>query len=177
MLKIFMTQLQGYFKKIHEQEEMNLEDGARVLAQASIGDGTIYIHGFSEMDAILTEAIYGAEPFQSAKPLYIDGKMAELSQVDRVLLISRFSTDEEAIKVAKNLQENGYQTVAISALIEKAESESLVDFVDVHIDSKLTKAILPDEDGTRFGFPSIMTSLFAYYGLVFTIKEILSDYE
>lgn len=35
MLKIFTTQLQGHFNRIMEQEEMNMEDGARTLPSLS----------------------------------------------------------------------------------------------------------------------------------------------
>ncbi|MFT4415359.1 DUF2529 domain-containing protein [Fredinandcohnia humi] len=177
MLKIFTTQLQGQFNKILVQEELNMEDGARILAQAAISGGTIFVHGFFEMSAITTEALYGAEPFQAARALYEDGKMSEIEDVDRVLLITRFSTDEDAITLAEQLRERGIQTVAISAIVKTESNRTLDQIVDIHIDSKLTRPLLPDEDGTRFGFPSIMTALYAYYGLVFTIKEMVAEFE
>lgn len=175
MLKIFSTQLTGYFKRIAEQEELNLEDGARLLAQALIGHGSVYIHGTKEMQAVVFEATMGEEPLQGAKPLFTNGEMADITPADRVLLFSRFSTDEETVSLAKQLQKEGISIVGVSAL--KDGEESLDQYVDVHIDTKLTKGLIPDEDGTRYGFPSIMTALFAYYGLTFTIKEILADYE
>ncbi|RBN40554.1 DUF2529 domain-containing protein, partial [Priestia megaterium] len=33
------------------------------------------------------------------------------------------------------------------------------------------------EDGSRFGFPAMMVALYAYYGLTFTLKEIVEEYE
>ncbi|WP_010677225.1 DUF2529 domain-containing protein [Bacillus timonensis] len=177
MLKIFTTQLQGQFKKIMEQEEMNMEDGARILAQSAISDGTIFIHGFGEMAAVATEALFGAEPLESAKPLYTDGKMNEIGDVDSVLLITRFSTDKEAIKLAEELRGNGIQVVAISAIVKTEADRTLNEIVDIHIDSKLQKSLIPDDDGTRFGFPSVMTALYAYFGLKFTIKEMVEEFE
>lgn len=177
MLKIFSTQLQGQFKKIMEQEELSIEDGARILAQSVISDGNIFVHGISEMGAVTMEALYGSEPLSTAKPLFCDGKMADATDLDRVLLISRFSTDSEAVALAKDLHKKGIQTVAIAAIKKNVDTQSLIDFVDVLIDSKLTIGLLPNEDGTRFGFPSAMTALFTYYGLAFTIKEMVEEFE
>ncbi|MFS0821313.1 DUF2529 domain-containing protein [Bacillus sp. 1P02SD] len=177
MLKIFTTQLQGHFNRIMEKEEMNMEDGARILAQSVISNGSIFVHGFDEMAAVETEALFGAEPLKLAKPLFTNGKMNEVEGVDSVLLITRFSTDEEAIKLAEELRGNGIQTVAISAIVKTEGERTLNEIVDIHIDSKLTKPLIPDDDGTRFGFPSVITALYAYFGLKFTIKEMVDEFE
>ncbi|ENQ3079616.1 DUF2529 domain-containing protein [Bacillus multifaciens] len=175
MFKIFSTQLGGYFTKIAQKEEMNIEDSARLLAQALVSDGHIYLHGTKEMEGVICEALYGLEPMQNAKRLVEDGKQADITTSDRVLLISRFSTDEEIISLAKQLQENGHFVVGISA---KQEGElSLEQFTDAHIDTKLAKPLIPDDDGSRYGFPSLMTALFAYHGLKFTIDDIMNEYE
>lgn len=175
MFKIFSTQLGGYFTKIAQKEEMNIEDSARLLAQALASDGYIYLHGTKEMEGVICEALYGSEPMQNTKRLFNGGKQADVTASDRVLLISRFSTDEEIISLAKQLQENGYFIVGISA---KQEGElSLEQFTDAHIDTKLVKPLIPDDDGSRYGFPSLMTALFAYHGLKFTIDDIMNEYE
>jgi hypothetical protein len=178
MLKIFTTQLQGLFTKINDNEQNAMEDGARLLAQAAIGEGTIYVHGFAEMEAITLEATIGQEPLASAARLFdCDTKqMAEVTSVDRVLLITRYSTDEEALKLAQELVNNGVEIVAISAVASNSDDPSLESIVDIHIDSKLVKPLIPDEDGSRFGFPSIITALYAYYGLAFSIKEMVQEY-
>lgn len=177
MMKIFMTQLNGHFSRIHEQEESAIEDGARLLAQAAVGSGTIYIHGFDELGGITGEAVLSAEPLPGAKPLFLeDGSMNKLTDADRVLLFTHRSNDLKAIELVLKLQEIGAGTVGVSCLM-KDEDESIDELVDVHIDSKLKKGLIPDEDGSRFGYPALMTSLFAYYALSFTLKEILSEYE
>ncbi|MBE4907742.1 DUF2529 domain-containing protein [Bacillus luteolus] len=177
MLKIFTTQLQGLFTKIHDKELLSIEDGARLLAQAAIGEGIIYIHGFAEMEAVTLEATIGQEPMISAARLIDDTKqMAEVSPVDRVLLVTRFSTDEDAIELAQTLTTKGIEVVAISALVPNSEGPSLDKIVDIYIDSKLGKPLIPDDDGNRFGFPSIITALYAYYGLAFSIKEMVEEY-
>ncbi|PFJ17489.1 hypothetical protein COD67_08315 [Bacillus cereus] len=174
MLKIFSTQLSGYFSRVSQKEEMNIEDSARLLAQALVGDGFIYLHGTNEMEGIVAEALFGAEPMKQAKRLFENGKEAEVTSADRVLLISRFSTDEEVVAIAKKLQEEGHSIVGISAIQENAES--LEQYTDVHIDTKLLKGLMPDDEGNRYGFPSLMVALFTYHGIKFTIDEMLNEY-
>ncbi|MBB3908280.1 DUF2529 domain-containing protein [Anoxybacteroides rupiense] len=175
MMKVFSTQLTGYFKKLAEQEEMAIEDGARLLAQALIGDGRILIHGFDEMESVALTAIKGAEMLPKAAPLMKHGTIrADMNETDRVLLITRFSNDERAIALTEQLIQQNIPVVAISAAVP--QEPSLADVADVHIDSKLVKPLIPKDDGTRFGFPAVMMALFAYYCLFFTIHEIFEEY-
>ena len=80
---------------------MNIEDSARLLAQALVGEGFIYLHGTNEMEGVVAEALFGTEPMKQAKRLFENGKEVEVTSADRVLLISRFSTDEEVVAIAK----------------------------------------------------------------------------
>ncbi|MDQ0218534.1 DUF2529 family protein [Peribacillus cavernae] len=176
MLKMFSTQISGLFKKIMDGEEFSFEDCARLLAQASIGDGTIYIHGFGEMQGILAEALGGAEPFLSAMPLYDAGnELAAITSADRVLVFTRHSNDSGALQLARQLQEQGIPFTAVSTLVPFAE-HSLDKLADVHMDLRLQKGLLPDDSGNRVGFPTLIAALFVYYGIKFTLDEILQEY-
>ncbi|MED3861783.1 DUF2529 family protein [Priestia megaterium] len=176
MLKIFTTQLSGFFKRIEEQEEFQFEDAARILAQASVGEGFIYIYGVEEMHAITLEALSSAEPLSQAKafPLH---ELDQLTSVDRVLLVSRFSTDNKAVEIAEHLKKRDIPFVSIAAVPKEIAEPSLTALADAHIDTKLLKPLIPGEDGSRFGFPAMMVALYAYYGLTFTLKEIVEEYE
>lgn len=165
MLKMFTTQLTGLFKRIEEKGEFSFEDGARLLAQGQ----TIYLSGFREMKAVEFEALEGAEPFKGAKVL---GSLDDVTSSDRVLLFSRSSSDTEAVELAAGLQEKDIPFVAVSA-----GDGQLVELADVHINLQLTKGLLPGDMGNRYGYPSSMAGLFVYYGLKFTIEEILAEYE
>jgi CheY-like chemotaxis protein len=176
VLKMFSTQLQGLFKKVEEKEAMNLEEGARLLSQALIGDGTVFIHGLEELKAVELTATIGLEPLEGVLSFFTDGEPADLSALDRVLIITRFSTDPDAIQFVKRLKAQEIPVVAISSIINEGEEE-LHQLVDVHINSHLTKGLLPDDNGNRFGFPSAMIALYTYYGLMFTIQEIIAEYE
>ncbi|GHH97946.1 DUF2529 domain-containing protein [Neobacillus kokaensis] len=175
MLKMFTTQLTGLFKKIADHEEFSFEDGARLLAQAAAGDGSIYIYGIGEMKAVEFEALEGAEPLHSAKRLDL-GIVSELTDADRVIIFARNSVDEEAVQAARALQEKNIPIVAVSTVIDAADG-GLADTADVHIDLALKKGLIPDDFGGRIGYPSSMAALFVYYGLKFTIDEILAEYE
>lgn len=173
MLKIFSTQLNSLFKKVMEKEEFNMEDAARLLAQAAIGNGTIYIHGFGEMDGVTKEALNGIEPLIKAKAY--DFKIP-LTSEDRFLLFSRYSNDTEAIQLAQNLKKENIPFVAVSTTIESG-IDSLQTIADVHIDLRVERGLIPNENGTRTGYPTLLVALFAYFGIKFIIEEILQEYQ
>lgn len=175
MLKMFTTQLGGLFKRIQEKQEFAIEDAARLLAQAPVGDGNIYIYGSKEMAAVAAEATEGAEPLKGAKMLVDASLPAEFSEADRVLIVSRNSDDQDAVEFAKVLHAKNLSFVAVSTVNNQTDS-SLNDLADVHIDLGLTKGLLPAEDGSRFGLPTSMAALFVYNALKFTIDEILEEY-
>ncbi|MFE8698040.1 DUF2529 domain-containing protein [Cytobacillus sp. FJAT-53684] len=176
MLKMFTTQLTGLFKRIQEKEELAMEDSARLLAQAIIGSGQLYIFATKEMNAVAYEATLSQEPLKKSSIWDSKNGLDEISEADRFLIVSRYSTDEEAVKMGKYLLEKGIPFTAIST-VSTVEGESLVHLADVHIDLSVSKGLLPDDEGNRFGFPASMAALYVYYGIRFTIEEILADYE
>lgn len=204
MLKMFSTQLTHLFKKIQEQNEFAIEDGARLLAQSAVSDGVVFIRGFREMSAVESEAFDGAEPFSKAVKKM--SNLAEVTPADRVILFSRFSNDAGAVYVAKNLAAQGIPFVAVCTVVDNedevvaevsdneifgvgvqaqiasrqgdsGDSADLADFADVLIDLQLKKGLLPDETGNRVGYPGAMAGLFVYHALKFTLDEILADFE
>ncbi|MCL6570148.1 MAG: DUF2529 domain-containing protein [Bacillus sp. (in: Bacteria)] len=175
MLKMFTTQLTGLFKRVAEKGEFSFEDGARLLAQAPIGDGKIYLFSTKEMMAVEFEAFSGAEPAAWATIFPVEN-VNILQDSDRVLIFTRFADDQEALVIASLLQEKGIPFVAVSSVVASSAGD-LLELADVHIDLGLKKGLLPDDFGNRYGYPSSMVALFAYFGLKFTIDEILGEYE
>lgn len=175
---MFSTQLTGLFKKIQEQNEYEFEDGARLLAQAVVGDGSIYVSGFGEMEAVEAEAVFGAEPLAYVKKWEGFAGGQDVTSADRVLLFTRFSNDGDAIELGRELHERGMAFVAVCTVVDAENGkDSLVDLADVVIDLKLAKGLLPGEEGNRIGYPGAMASLFVYYALRFTLEEIMEDVE
>jgi hypothetical protein len=164
-MKMFTTQLTGLFKRIEEKAEFSFEDGARLLAQGQ----TIYLVGFREMKAVEFEALEGAEPLKGAL-LNVDAA----TPADRVLLFTRTSADSDALELAAKLKEKDIPFVSVSTSVPDGKLEEMA---DVHINLQLLKGLLPDDFGNRYGYPSSMAGLYVYYGLKFTIDEILAEYE
>lgn len=172
MLKMFATQVNGLLQRIADKETFNIEDGARLLAQAAVGDGRIYIKGFNEMKALETEALSGAEPLIYATEW---PNKVELMEMDRILLASRYSSDPEIIQIAKELAEKNIPFIAIAGAVASEDEQSLDSMADVFIDTKLIKGLLPDETGNRIAFPSGMAGLYIYHLLKLTLDEILQE--
>lgn len=176
MLKMFSTQLTGVFNRILEKEELLIEDSARLLAQAAIGNGQIYIFATKEMKAVAYEATESQEPINNISIWTNEKQIHDIAETDRFLIITRYSTDKEALEMGNLLSKRGIPFTAIST--DRAESkESLTDLADVHIDLKLSKGLLPDDIGNRYGYPASIAALFVYYGIKFTMEEILAEYE
>lgn len=176
MLKMFSTQLTGVFNRIIEKEDLLIEDSARLLAQAAIGSGQIYIFATKEMKAVAYEATESQEPLENTSIWTNEKLLHDISETDRFLIITRYTTDEEAIRMGKLLLEKGVPFIAISTNCAKSE-ESLADLADIHIDLKLLKGLLPDDEGNRYGYPASMAALYVYYGIKFTVKEMLDEYK
>jgi hypothetical protein len=169
--KMFTTQLNGLLKRVGEKEEFSIEDAGRLLSQSFLGEGTIYMKGFGEMAALEAEAINGAETLPGLKAWT---ESALLTETDRVLIATRFSTDAEALELASMLQSS---SVPFVALASKKEAPGLEETADVFIDLHLTKGLLPDDEGSRTGFPSSIAGLYVYFLLKMVMDEIIAEYE
>ena len=154
-MKILTTQMIGMLQKIAADEELALEDGARLLAQAVMGDGCIWLYGTGELDAVVTAALLGPDPLPKATRLK-PGMADDWNERDRALVFTRFSNDEEAVRLVEQLQAHGVDTVAVSTLV-KGEPR-LADVAAVHIDSKLSRPLVPTEDGRRIAMPTVVAA-------------------
>ncbi|PKG22005.1 DUF2529 family protein [Niallia nealsonii] len=172
MLKMFSTQLSGLFKRIQDKEE-EMEDIARLLAQAIVGDGKIYLMATNEMEGVIYDAIEGPEPLFQSTRWNKDDSFLDIAPNDRFLLISRTSQDNNLLGFAKKLYEQHIPFAAISTIM--SQEEGIHEFADIHIDLALKKGLLPDEDGNRFGNPSLIGALFTYHGIKFILNEIISE--
>lgn len=178
MLKIFTTQLNGIFTSILEKQNDMIENGARLLSQAIVSNGNLYLYGTNEMQAIIDEAIHGTEPIQNGIALYDPINLDSMTSVDRVLLMARFATDDHALLLAKKLFKKGIPFVSVASSINSEENmESIVDLADVHIEIPLKKGLVPTDEGKRIGLPFSMVGLYIYYGLKFSIDEIVEEFQ
>jgi DNA-binding MurR/RpiR family transcriptional regulator len=171
--KIFTTQLIGKLQKINEQE-IDIEDGARLLAQALVGDGSIYIYAEDELAAVFNEAKYGQEPLSRVEQL-TEENVSSLSTADRVLMISRSAQDEKLLGIARTLRQNQVPFVALSSKNAK-EDNPIEDLAHAYIDLNLEKGLVPDDFGGRKGYPHLILALFVYHHMKLVMDELMADY-
>ena len=176
MLQMFTTQLSGKLKEIKNSNEEAIEDCARVLSQAFSSDGKLYIHGFAELSGVLAEALHGKEKLERIAPLFEEGKLTNWQSYDRILIFTPTSLDKEAFELVSYLIDSGATVVVVSSVVKSNNQlaciSSLTDFV---IDLRLQEPLVPTEDGTRIGFPSLLVGVYGYYVLSYTIKEFLEE--
>ncbi|WP_400244081.1 DUF2529 domain-containing protein [Niallia sp. JL1B1071] len=175
MLKMFSTQLSGLFKRLLEKEEEAIEDSSRLLAQAIVSDGKVYFYATNEMAGVIREATRGMEPMPSAEE-WTSSSLDLITSNDRFILFSRTNDEEEINSFAKTLYDAQIPFVSVCS-ITNTGIKSMLDFADVAIDLKLSKGLLPDDEGNRYGYPSLIAALFVYHGIKFTTDEILKEYD
>lgn len=161
-MKMLTTQLTGLFQRISKQEEA-IEDTARLLAQAAVGEGTIYLAAFGELKAVAAAAIHGAEPLAGAQEWQTE---SIISSADRVWILAK---QDEGDELAGRLADAFIPFAMLSA--ESKEDELASAFVSLNID----KGLLPAEDGGRTVIPHAMGALFVYHAVKMAIDEMLAD--
>lgn len=173
MLKMLSTQLNGLFQKIIQNEDETIEETARLLAQASVGQGNIYFACFDEMQAIELNALNSADCFTNAKKWNTD---TSITTVDRVCIFTRNSNNEEALRLAKQLNEQFIPFAAISS--EKADDTNLLsELAYTYITLHVRGGILPHPTnlGERSVYPHLLAALFIYEAVKLNYDEMIED--
>jgi hypothetical protein len=176
MLKIFSTQITGLLNVIQDKEEQQIEEGSRLLAQTVLSDGTVYFYGFDEMEAVVCEALLGENKFPNGKR-FTEESWSELLSVDTVVVVTRYQHDKEALDFCRQIKEKTSCHVVFAAGYKKDEAPIDLHLIDCILDTKSVRGLIPQEDGSRIGFPSALCALFVYYSLYLTTAEILEEYE
>ncbi|AYC28808.1 DUF2529 family protein [Paenisporosarcina cavernae] len=165
-MKILTTQLTAVFNRISAQEEQ-IETTARILAQATIGQGTIYIAAFDSLQSVVTHALLGPEPFLGIKPWTPD---AEINSADRVWILAEKSADTVANDLANHLRSN-FQPFAV--LVGDKGNGVLVESADACIALGIEKGILPNDLGERVIQPLSLAALYAYEAVKFEHDDMV----
>ena len=171
MMKILTTQIGGLFQRIASNGEESIEETARLLAQATIGQGRVIIAGFGEMGAVTATALTGVEPFQGAVR-YVEGMAIE--SADRVWLLSRSAEDERALDLARLLAERFIPFAALSA-DKPGEDNVLEDLSYTYVSTGLTRGLLPGDNGERIVQPHAIAALFVYEAVKLAYDEMVAD--
>lgn len=171
-MKMLTTQIAGLLQRIGTNHEEAIEDTARLLAQAAVGEGRVVLVGMNELNGVVANAIEGAEPFSNAARYSND---LELGSMDRVWLFTRKSTDSAALELARDLAAQEVLFAVVSS--EKASEENeLSELADVYISTGISKGLLPNDEGERVVQPHLLASLFVYEAVKLSYDEMLADF-
>lgn len=161
-MKMLSTQLAGLMQRLAKQEEA-VEDTARVLAQAAVGEGTIFLAAFGEMKAVAETALRGAEPLASCAEWQPD---SILTSADRVWILA---PDDEGDELAGRLSDAAIPFAMLSGVPRDGG------LADAYISLSITKGLLPTDEGGRTVVPYAIGALFVYHAVKLIIDEMLME--
>ena len=173
MSKILTTQLTGLLQRIEKTEEEMIGDTARVLAQAGIGEGTVYFACFGEMEALAIHALKGSEPFKKGA---IWHDRIELNSADRVIIFTNSASNEGALALARTLSEAFIPFSAVAS--EVASDDNLLsELAYTYVSLKVRGGILPHPEklGERIVFPHLFAALYVYEAIKMEYDEMVED--
>lgn len=163
------TQLTGLLQRIATSEEESIEETARLLAQAAAREGKIYFATFGEMTSISVNAQFAAEPFPS---MQVWTPAIELTSADRVWIITRSSENKEAIALAEKLSD-AFIPFSVLAAEPASDDNTLSTLAYTYVSLKLTKGLLPTDDGSRVVLPYALSAMFVYEAVKMKLDEML----
>ncbi|QFF97916.1 DUF2529 family protein [Psychrobacillus glaciei] len=170
-MKMLTTQLSGLLQRIAASEEENIEETARLLAQAAAREGSIYFASFDEMESIAINAKYAVETFPNMHVWTTD---TVLTSIDRVWIITRSCENKEALGLAKKLS-NEFIPFSVTAAEPPDDANHLASLAYTYISLKLSKGLLPSEDGSRIVLPYALSAMFVYEAVKMKLDEMLMD--
>ena len=173
MSKILTTQLTGLLQRIEKTEEEMIGDAARILAQAGIGEGTVYFAAFGELEGITINALQGVSPFKQGARWTDE---VELTSADRVIIFTRSAKDAEAIALAERLNNEFVPFAAVAAESESDDNE-LSQLAYAYISLKIRNGLLPHPEklGDRIVFPHLIAALYVYEAMKMEYDEMVED--
>lgn len=169
-MKMLTTQMGGLLQRAGSNNEDAIEETARLLAQATIGEGRVIFAGFGEMDAVTVNALAAVEPFKGALR-YEEGMT--IHSADRVWLFARSATDAQALALANTLAEQFIPFAVMAGEKAEVEDNALADLAYTYIATGVLKGILPDETGGRIVQPHVFVALFLYEAVKMAYDEMV----
>lgn len=170
MSKILTTQLSGLLQRITQNEENAIEETARLLAQAAIGEGHVYFACFGEMQVVELNAFQAVEPFHKLVCWTAD---TVLTEADRVCIFTRSAHDTEALALAQELHQRFIPFSAVANEVGNAENP-LADLAYTYISTRVKGGLLPNDVGQRIVVPHAIAGLFVYEAVKIAYDEMLA---
>ncbi|QDQ01247.1 DUF2529 domain-containing protein [Lysinibacillus fusiformis] len=169
MSKILTTQLSGLLQRITQSEEEAIEETARLLAQAGIGEGNVYFACFGEMQVVELNALQGVEHFAK---LQAWTNNTVVSEADRVCIFTRSAQDKDALALAQKLNNSFIPFSAVASEVATTEN-LLAELAYTYISTRMRGGLLPNDLGERIVVPHAMAALFIYEAVKIAYDEML----
>ncbi|QUW21148.1 DUF2529 family protein [Sporosarcina sp. Marseille-Q4063] len=169
-MKMLTTQISGLLQRIIGNNEDSIEETARLLAQATIGEGRVILACFGEMKAVGLVAVEGVDKLVGAVP-YEQGM--NIGSQDRVWILTRTARDEAALSLARILDDEFIPFAAVSS--GSADDNELAELATTYISTGLTRGLLPGEDGNRIVEPQALAGLFIYEAVKISYDEMVLE--
>lgn len=175
MSKMLSTQLNGLFQKIIQNEEEAIEETARLLAQASVGQGNVYFACFDEMQAVELNALQSADSFTNLQKW---DPNTTITNVDRICIFTRSCENEHALLLARQLNDQFIPFSVVSSELPD-ETNLLSDLAYTYISLNMRGGMLPHPTnlGERIVFPHLLAALFIYEAIKLNYDEMIDDVE
>ncbi len=172
-MKILTTQLTGLFQRIAQSEEDAIEETARLLAQATVGQGKVYFACFDGLETVELNALNSSEPFYKLEKWTTE---TEITDVDRVCIFTKSSQNEAAINLAKKLYEK-FIPFAVIASEPPSDTNELSELAYTYISMKIRGGILPHPTklGERTLIPHLLSALYIYEAVKLSYDEFITD--
>lgn len=171
MSKILSTQVGGLLQRVSINQDDAIEETARLLAQAGIGEGVVYFACFGELQAVEINALKAAEPFKKLLPWNHD---VEITDLDRVCIFTRHVDDSNALALAHKLY-NAFIPFAVVASEPIEDAGELGNLAYTYIALGIKKGLLPNDLGERIVLPHALVAIFVYEAIKIYYDEMLSD--
>lgn len=170
-MKMLTTQIRGLLERIAEGQEESMEETARLLAQALVGEGRIVLAAFDELEAVTATALDGVEPLDGAIRYT---KELELTTADRVWLLVRKADHPVALELARELADQ-FIPFAVMAADKVDDDNELAALAYTYISTGLKKGLIPGPTGERIVQPHALAALFVYEAVKLSIDDMLAD--
>jgi len=169
MLKILATQFNGKLQTLAKQED-ELFDVVRLLAQALVGEGKVYVHAFGELEGLYPMLAEGPDQMKRVTKVK-DHKT--LHAVDRVLVFTPDTerSDLHAALARYDAWHTPYSIVTLGQATETLERSI------APLALKFQKGLLPAEDGSRHGLPSLALCAFLLTHILTQLHEMTEEWE
>lgn len=169
-MKMLTTQLTGLLQRIASSQEEPIEETSRLLAQAAVGEGMIYLATFGEMNAVFSNA--QASGLFPRLQQWTPG--TKVTSADRVWIITPHCHDAQVLKLSHSLADS-FIPFSLMAT-EKAEAtDGLSDLAYTYISLGFSKGLLPTDTGERIVLPYAFSALFVYEAVLMAVREMVGE--